>query len=73
MTMTREQLLEHMARCVHAHCEMDEELLIAEMMVTYPARMVAMLSTAGKRRFTDHDFAMWCLQCAKRVQAGGAA
>lgn len=73
MTMTREQLLEHMARAVHAHCELDEELLIAEMMVTYPARMIAMLSTRAGHRFTDADFASFALLCAKRVKAGGAA
>ena len=71
--MTRDDLLKHMARCVHTHCELDEELLITEVLITQPARMVAMLSTAGRRRFTDPEFASFCLMCAKRVHAGGAA
>lgn len=68
--MTREQLLQHMARCVTAHCERDEALLIARMMTKHPARMVAQLATRGGERFTDSQFAAFCLQCAKRVQAG---
>lgn len=71
--MTREELLQHMARCVHHHCEIDEEVLVAEMLVTQPVRMMAMLNTRSGERFTDPEFASFCLQCAKRVKAGGAA
>lgn len=73
MSMSREQLLKHIARCVTAHCERDEAHLIAQMMTKHPARMVAMLATRGGTRFTDSQFAAFCLQCAKRVKAGPTA
>lgn len=71
--MTRDELLEHMARAVHEHCVLDEELLIAEALLTQPERMLAMINGALQRRFTDAEFAAFMLQNAKRIQAGPAA
>jgi hypothetical protein len=71
MSMTREQLQQHMARAIRAHLEMDEQLLIGKMMMEQPARMIAMMGTRGGERFTDADFAAFMLNCAKRVNVGG--
>lgn len=71
--MTRDEVLERMAHAVHAHCSMEDELLIAEMFMTHTARIVAMLMTRVGESFTDEAFARFCLQCAKRVRAGGTA
>jgi hypothetical protein len=70
--VTRDELLEHMAQAVHAHCELDEELLIAEVLLEAPARMLAALNGALQRRFTDAEFAAFMLRAAKRIRSGPA-
>lgn len=68
--MTRDELLEHMAQAVHEHCEPEDELLIAEVLITQPARMLAMINGALQRRFTDAEFAAFMLQSARRIHGG---
>jgi hypothetical protein len=71
--MTRDELLEHMARCVHEHCSLEDELLVAEMLLTEPARMLALLNAAPVKWFAPAEFAAHALRCAKRVNAGPTA
>jgi hypothetical protein len=71
--MTRDELLEHMARAVHTHCELDEELLVAEALLTEPERMCAALNIVLQRRFTDAEFASFVLREARRVMSGSVS
>lgn len=64
---TPEELMEHMQRVSRAHLEIEDELIIVEVMLTEPARMLALLAAPPSQRYTDAEFAAFVLKCAKQV------
>ena len=68
---TPEELMNHMQRVARAHLEFEDELVIIEVMLTEPARMLALLAAPPSQRYTDAEFAAFVLKCAQRVRKDG--